>query len=434
MRLRIVLTWKRLAGLVALGMAGALFVGWSGLVSIAASSGHWPVTRWFLGWTLENAVATQSTPVEKPEGLDLSDPALIQRSAGNYATSCAACHGAPGVAQSPVVANMVPSPPRLEDSVGDWSDEELFWIVKNGFKYTGMPAWPAQGRDDEVWAQVAFLRALPDMTAATYADLALGGGVVDDDLEAGGQALAALDGIFENALENCARCHGRDGLGRGDRTAEGAFPIIAGQPAPYLNATLLAFAQGRRESGFMQPPASRYDAQTLAELAEYFARQPGPVPEHGPETAAGKGAEPALGASGPLVLPLDTPQDAAGILEGDTDLDYATVPMAAPGGPSATPEALLSLGRRIALDGIAEAGIPSCQSCHALGPKPRSPDFPALAGQPEWYLARQLVLWRDGKRGGTPFAPVMEAIAERMTEEQIDAVSAWYAGRPRSDR
>ena len=145
-----------------------------------------------------------------------------------------------------------------------------------------MPAWPAQGRDDEVWAQVAFLRALPDMTAATYADLALGGGVVDDDLEAGGQALAALDGIFENALENCARCHGRDGLGRGDRTAEGAFPIIAGQPAPYLNATLLAFAQGRRESGFMQPPASRYDAQTLAELQDPVRRPPAlltPLPD-----------------------------------------------------------------------------------------------------------------------------------------------------------
>ena len=133
---------------------------------------------------------------------------------------------------------MVPSPPRLEDSVGDWSDEELFWIVKNGFKYTGMPAWPAQGRDDEVWTQVAFLRALPDITAATYADLALGGGTVDYDLEAGGQALVALDGIFENALENCARCQGRDGLGQGQGAASGAFPIIAGQPAPYLSATL----------------------------------------------------------------------------------------------------------------------------------------------------------------------------------------------------
>ncbi|WP_201722635.1 c-type cytochrome, partial [Sulfitobacter sp. HI0021] len=291
MRLGIVLTWKRFAGLLVLGVAGVLLVGWSGLVSVAASSGHWPVTRWFLGWTLENAVATQSMAVERPEGLDLSDPALIQRSAGNYATSCAACHGAPGVRQSPVVANMVPSPPRLKDSVVDWSDEELFWIVKNGFKYTGMPAWPAQDRDDEVWAQVAFLRALPDMTAAAYADLALGGGAVDDDLEAGGQALAALDGIFENTLENCARCHGRDGLGRGQGAASGAFPIIAGQPAPYLFATLQAFAQGRRESGFMQPPASRYDAQTLAGLAEYFARQPGPVPDPGPVANAAKDAK-----------------------------------------------------------------------------------------------------------------------------------------------
>ena len=430
MRITIVLTWKRLAVLVALGIAGALFVGWSGLVSIAASSGHWPVTRWFLGWTLENAVATQSMSIEKPEGLDLSDPALIQRSAGNYATSCAACHGAPGVTQSPVVANMVPSPPRLEDSVGDWSDEELFWIVKNGFKYTGMPAWPAQGRDDEVWAQVAFLRALPDMTAAAYADLALGSGVVDDGLEAGGQSLAALDGIFGNALENCARCHGRDGLGRGDGAAQGAFPIIAGQPAPYLNATLLAFAQGRRESGFMQPPASRYDAQTLAELAEYFARQPGPVPESSSETATARGAEAPANPTGPLILPLDTPQDAAGILEGDTDLGYATVPMAAPGGTPAMPEALLDLGQRLALDGNAGDRIPSCQSCHGDTGREKNPLFPYLEGQPEWYLAAQINLWKKGERGGTSYAEVMSEVAERMTEEHVRATAAWYSGRP----
>ena len=109
----------------------------------------------------------------------------------------------------------------------------------------------------------------------------------------------------------------------------------------------------------MQPPASRYDAQTLAELAGYFARQPGPVPEPGPDAGADRDAEASPGATGPLVLPLDTPQDAAGILEGDTDLGYATVQMAAPGGTPSTPEALLALGQRIALDGIAEAGIPS---------------------------------------------------------------------------
>ena len=40
----------------------------------------------------------------------------------------------------------------------------------------GMPAWVTQDRDDEVWAQVAFLRALPDLTPERYAELALGGG------------------------------------------------------------------------------------------------------------------------------------------------------------------------------------------------------------------------------------------------------------------
>lgn len=165
------ITWKRLAGVVLLGIACALFVGWSGLVSIAASSGHWSVTGWFLGWTMANTVRTQALLIEKPTDLDLDDPALIRRSAGQYATGCAGCHAAPGVPQSPVVRQMVPSPPRLADKVEEWTDEELFWIVKNGIKFSGMPAWPAQSREDEVWAQVAFLRALPDMSAAEYTNL-----------------------------------------------------------------------------------------------------------------------------------------------------------------------------------------------------------------------------------------------------------------------
>ncbi|MBC7137564.1 MAG: c-type cytochrome, partial [Defluviimonas sp.] len=269
MRLRIVLTWKRLAGLALLGVAGALLVGWSGLVSIAASSGHWSATRWFLGWTMTNAVGTQAMLVDKPEGLDLDDPTLVRRAAGHFATGCAACHGAPGVPQSPVVRQMVPSPPRLEEKVAEWSDEELFWIVKNGIKFSGMPAWPAQSRDDEVWAQVAFLRALPGMTRADYARLALAGGVAGADLEAGGETAAALDGIFERALADCSRCHGVDGLGA--QGVEGAFPVIAGQPAPYLHETLRAFALARRASGFMQPPAHRYSSSVLGELARHYA-------------------------------------------------------------------------------------------------------------------------------------------------------------------
>ena len=283
---------------------------------------------------------------------------------------------------------MVPSPPRLEDSVGDWSDEELFWIVKNGFKYTGMPAWPAQGRDDEVWTQVAFLRALPDITAATYADLALGGGTVDYDLEAGGQALVALDGIFENALENCARCQGRDGLGQGQGAASGAFPIIAGQPAPYLSATLQPSRKAGVKAASCSLPQAVMMRRPSLNLPDTLPDSPAPCRNPAPTRVPTGTQRHRHLPAGP---PLDTPQDAAEILEGDTDLGYATVPMAAPGGTPSTPEALLALGQRIALDGIAEAGIPSCQSCHGQGSQPQSPDFPAFAGQPTWYLAESLM-------------------------------------------
>lgn len=437
MRLKVVVTWKRTAALAVLGVMGALLLGWSGFVSIAASSGHWAVTRWYLGWTMENAVETQSMPVSKPGGIDLGDPALVRRAAGHYATGCAACHGAPGVPQSPVVEEMVPAPSRLERKVAEWSDEELFWIVKNGIKFSGMPAWPAQERMDEVWAQVAFLRALPGMSRARYAELALGGGVADDALEAGGETMPALDGIVDNALTDCARCHGRDGLGRG---AGAAFPVIAGQPAPYLHATLLAFAHGFRESGFMEPPATRYAPEVLAELARHYAAQPpvsaGERVEAGPDGRDTADDAPmfdlstiATDAIETLVSPAGVGQDQAGILEGEGHAAGSTVPMAATAGPPTSRDDLLEIGRRIALEGIASRKLPACQSCHGPAGRARNPYYPYLAGQPKWYLSEHLHLWKEGKRGGTPYAHIMSEIAENMTEEQIEAVSEWYAAQ-----
>ena len=55
---------------------------------------------------------------------------------------------------------MLPPPPELSKAAKEWKDEELFWIVKHGIKYTGMPSWVAAERDDEVWSVVAFLKRL----------------------------------------------------------------------------------------------------------------------------------------------------------------------------------------------------------------------------------------------------------------------------------
>lgn len=153
-----------------IGTGGFLFA-WSGLYNVAASAGHWAITRWFLTFGMENSVETQSVGVKVPP---LDDLAMVQRGASHYFGGCTSCHGAPGSSRSLIALQMLPAPPYLPEKVEEWSPDELFWIVKHGLKYTGMPAWAAQERDDEVWSVVAFLARLPEMSPEEYRALAQG--------------------------------------------------------------------------------------------------------------------------------------------------------------------------------------------------------------------------------------------------------------------
>ena len=47
-------------------------------------------------------------------------------------------------------------------------DRELFWVTKNGIRFTGMPAWGPSFSDEEICDIVAFLKTMPTMTAADY--------------------------------------------------------------------------------------------------------------------------------------------------------------------------------------------------------------------------------------------------------------------------
>jgi hypothetical protein len=76
---------------------------------------------------------------------------------------------------------MYPQPPVLTDSAKEWSPSELFWIIRNGIKMSGMPAWPARS-DDDLWDIIAFLQKLPSMSEQEYANL------VKEAIAAGGHA------------------------------------------------------------------------------------------------------------------------------------------------------------------------------------------------------------------------------------------------------
>lgn len=363
-------SWRRVLAAVALLAAlagtGAFVLVSLGLVSISASSGHWKATGWLLHYAMRRAVSTQSMGIEVPP---LDDPALVLKGAGHYHTGCLACHGAPGQARSLIVQQMTPEPPYLPPRVEHWTPQELFWIVKHGVKFTAMPAWPAQQRDDEVWAMVAFLRALPGLSPERYRQLALDGR--SDDTS---DPLRSLQDPLGPVLANCNRCHGEDGGGRG----EGAFPRLAGQSEAYLLGALQAYAGGERHSGVMQPIAAGLEPEVREALAQHYAELPA--------VSRTQVLEPA-------------------------------------------PE-VLAQGLSLAERGIPERGIPSCLHCH--GPKngPRNPIYPNLAGQYARYLKLQLELFTAGKRGGTEYAHIMHSAAQRLTSEQMQALADYYASLP----
>jgi cytochrome c553 len=158
---------------------------------------------------------------------------------------------------------MLPPPPELAVTMRPWQPNDLFSIVKNGFKYTGMPGWVAIEREDEIWAVVAFLTRIQKLNAEAYRDLALGNVHLP---EQSCSELATLD-ANPTASGACARCHGD----KGQLPLSNLVPVLHGQPADYLLASLKAYAEGKRRSGIMQPLAADLRPEEMRELAEYYA-------------------------------------------------------------------------------------------------------------------------------------------------------------------
>jgi len=94
-------------------------------------------------------------------------PDVLAAARAHWADHCATCHANDGGGQTPLGGNMFPKPPDMRRSPSqDLTDGELYWIIKNGIRLTGMPAWGDPGDDDrDTWGLVTFIRHLPSLTA-----------------------------------------------------------------------------------------------------------------------------------------------------------------------------------------------------------------------------------------------------------------------------
>jgi mono/diheme cytochrome c family protein len=153
-----------LAIVVAVGAAVYFF---GGFYSVAATEAEPAPVAWALVKVREASVGRHAS--EQPPA-SFNDQASVPAGARAFAArGCINCHGAPGMEWAKFSEGLRPDPPDLTKIVKDRTPAQLFWVVKNGIKMTGMPGFGATGvPDPEIWQIAAFLKKLPNVSEAEF--------------------------------------------------------------------------------------------------------------------------------------------------------------------------------------------------------------------------------------------------------------------------
>ncbi len=171
-------TIKIMIALLLLATAGVVWFIYSGVYPVAANEPHLKITYWALETLRERSIARAASDISVP---DLSDPEMLLAGGADYNEMCVGCHLKPGLSQTDMTLGLYPRPPDLTrppethdhaHPMGghnrDDARKRQFWIIKNGIKASGMPAWGETHSDERIWAMVAFLEELPQMETLQY--------------------------------------------------------------------------------------------------------------------------------------------------------------------------------------------------------------------------------------------------------------------------
>ena len=92
-------------------------------------------------------------------------PEVLAEARSHFADHCATCHANDGSGQTTIGQNLYPKAPDMRlPQTQNLSDGEIYYIIHNGIRLTGMPAWGKATRDEDSWKLVLFIRHLPKIT------------------------------------------------------------------------------------------------------------------------------------------------------------------------------------------------------------------------------------------------------------------------------
>src|SRR5262249_37515862 len=118
---------------------------------------------------IETAVATRLRSMATPAGARErknpleATPLAVAEGRDHYADHCEPCHANNGSGHTEMGRNMYPPVPDMRGKeTQSMTDGEIFYIIQQGVRFTGMPGWG--GEDEDNWKLVLFIRHLPDLT------------------------------------------------------------------------------------------------------------------------------------------------------------------------------------------------------------------------------------------------------------------------------
>ena len=172
----------------------------------------------------------------------------------------------------------------------------------------------------------------------------------------------------KDKVATCVACHGQDG-----NSMVGLWPSLAGQNGNYLVRQLQHIKSGKRSIAVMAGLLDNFSKEDLDDIAAFYASKNNTIGQ----VAADK----------------------------------------------------VELGRKLYYSGSLEKGIPACTACHSPKGKGNAPaGYPLLSGQQADYVTKSLKNYRSGERNNDESSQMMMAIAYKLDDVEIDALSSFING------
>ena len=134
-----------------------------GFVSMRADNPPSKMETTFASHAMDASVARAAPKVANPL---TADEANLLAGARLYRDHCTLCHGDPAHLKSPLAETINPPPPQFMEDMADMPENQNFYILQHGIRWTAMPGWKTVLTDQQLWQLVTFLSHMHNLPAA----------------------------------------------------------------------------------------------------------------------------------------------------------------------------------------------------------------------------------------------------------------------------